>query len=166
MTRREFIGMASVGVAAIAIAGRLALTAKSPKIPDEIFPVQHSDAEWRKLLSLTSYRILRQAGTEAPFSSPLLSEHRAGIFACAGCDQHLFDARTKYDSHTGWPSFWDVIPSAVVKRSDSSIGMSRTEVRCARCGGHLGHVFTDGPQPTGLRYCMNGAAMVFQPAAT
>jgi peptide-methionine (R)-S-oxide reductase len=166
MTRREFLGMASVGAVAIAITARVALTAKSPEMPDETFPVQHSDAEWRALLPPAGYKILRQAGTEAPFSSPLLSEHRPGLFACLGCGQHLFDARTKYDSHTGWPSFWNVLPHAIVKRDDSSIGMSRTEVRCARCGGHLGHVFTDGPQPTGLRYCMNGAAMVFQPAAT
>jgi peptide-methionine (R)-S-oxide reductase len=166
MTRRELVGMASVGVVAIAIAGRFALMETSSKAPEISFPVHHTDAEWRKQLSPASYRILRQAGTEKPFSSPLLSEHRPGLFACAGCGQHLFDARTKYDSHTGWPSFWDVMPAAVVKRDDSSIGMSRTEVRCARCGGHLGHVFTDGPQPTGLRYCMNGAAMAFQPATT
>jgi peptide-methionine (R)-S-oxide reductase len=164
MTRRELVGMASVGVVAIAIAGRVALIEASSEAPEISFPVHYTDAEWRKRLGPASYRILRQAGTEAPFSSPLLSEHRPGLFACLGCGQHLFDARTKYDSHTGWPSFWTVLPHAIVKRDDSSIGMSRTEVRCARCGGHLGHVFTDGPQPTGLRYCMNGAAMAFQPA--
>ncbi len=165
MTRRELIGMSSVGVVAIAIAGSIALTNKAPEGADPVYPVRHSDAQWKALLSPAAYRILRQAGTEARFSSPLLQEHRPGIFACAGCDRHLFDGRTKYDSHTGWPSFWDSLPGAVVKREDRTIGMARTEVRCADCGGHLGHVFDDGPKPTGLRYCMNGAAMTFHPAS-
>jgi peptide-methionine (R)-S-oxide reductase len=169
MTRREFIGMAGVGVVALSVAGFYALGGgasapeTSPETPGAAFPVRHTDAEWRKLLTPASYRILRQESTETPFTSPLLGEHRGGTFACLGCDNALFDSRTKYDSHTGWPSFWDVLPGAVGKRTDGSLGMSRTEVHCADCGGHLGHVFTDGPQPTGLRYCMNGAAMRFAP---
>ena len=110
--------------------------------------------------------VLREGGTEPPFSSGLLSEHRQGIFACAGCGRELFQSRTKFDSHTGWPSFWQVLPGAAIEREDDSLAMSRTEVLCAACGGHLGHLFKDGPQPTGLRYCMNGVAMTFRPART
>jgi len=163
MTRREFIGMASVGVVAIAIAGRFALTEMQPDAPAERFPVQHSDAQWRSMLSPASYAVLRGGGTERPFTSPLLNEHRPGVFACAGCATAIFRSQTKYDSHTGWPSFWDVLPGSIARRDDRSLAMSRTEVRCATCGGHLGHVFDDGPQPTGLRYCMNGVAMTFKP---
>ena len=123
-----------------------------------------TDAEWRKKLSPLSYRVLRQEATERAFTSPLNKEKRAGIFRCAGCDQSLFSSRTKFESGTGWPSFWAPLPKAVGTTRDFSIGMIRTEVHCARCGGHLGHVFDDGPKPTGLRYCMNGVAMRFQPA--
>ncbi len=158
------IGMASVGVVAIAIAGRYALTQTASDGTPVRFPVQHSDAQWRALLSPAAYNILRQGATEARYSSPLLAEHRSGLFACAGCANDLFQSRTKYDSHTGWPSFWDVLPDAVARRADHSLGRSRTEILCADCGGHVGHVFDDGPKPTGLRYCMNGAAMTFQPA--
>ncbi|MGB9248271.1 MAG: peptide-methionine (R)-S-oxide reductase MsrB, partial [Mycobacterium sp.] len=110
------------------------------------------------------YEVLRAAGTETPYSSPLNDEHRSGTFACAGCAQALFSSTTKFDSGTGWPSFWKVMDNAVLEQQDNSAGMSRTEVLCSRCGGHLGHVFNDGPQPTGLRYCMNGVAMTFRPA--
>ncbi len=120
-----------------------------------------SDAEWRKRLSPAAYNVLRQAGTEAPFTSPLNNEHRRGTFICDGCDLALFDSRTKFDSGTGWPSFYDHLPRAVTEQRDSSLFMARTAISCARCGGHLGHVFNDGPQPTGLRYCMNGVAMKF-----
>lgn len=164
MTRREFIGMASVGVVAVAIAGRFAFTEMQPEAPARRFPVGHSDAEWRAQLGPAAYAVLRGGGTERPFSSPLLAEHRPGTFACAGCTTALFSSQTKYDSHTGWPSFWDVLPRAIVQRDDRSLGMARTEVQCATCGGHLGHVFEDGPRPTGLRYCMNGVAMTFKPA--
>jgi peptide-methionine (R)-S-oxide reductase len=168
MTRREWIGMGSVGAVAIAIAGKFALTAATTDrttadTPADSFPVRHTDAQWRALLSPAAYRVLRQNGTERAYSSALLEEHHPGIFACAGCDQKAFSSRTKFDSHTGWPSFWDVLPGAVVRRTDRSLGVSRTEVRCTRCGGHLGHVFEDGPEPTGLRYCMNGVAMAFRP---
>jgi peptide-methionine (R)-S-oxide reductase len=166
MTRRELIGMVSVGAVAVAITGSYVLRGKTEAVLDGVFPIQHSDAQWRALLSPASYQVLRQAGTEVPFSSPLLNEHRAGLFLCAGCTRHLFDSRTKFDSHTGWPSFWDSLPGALARKDDSSLGMSRTEVRCPDCGGHLGHVFDDGPKPTGLRYCMNGVAMTFQPAQT
>jgi peptide-methionine (R)-S-oxide reductase len=130
----------------------------------EKFEVSLSDAEWRKKLTPDQYAILRQDGTERAFTSPLLEEHRRGVFACAGCDLDLFDSRTKYDSGTGWPSFWAPLDHAVIEESDRSYGMTRTAVRCHRCGGHLGHVFDDGPKPTGLRYCMNGVAMTFTPA--
>ena len=128
------------------------------------YPVQHTVAEWRQLLSPDAFDVLRNAGTEHAFSSPLLNEHRKGTFVCAGCDQKLFESSTKFESGTGWPSFWKPIKGAVLERPDNSLGMERTEVLCARCGGHLGHVFEDGPKPTGLRYCMNGVAMKFVPA--
>jgi len=124
-----------------------------------------SDAQWRARLTPQQYDVMRQAGTETPFTSPLLNEHRRGRFACAACALALFDARTKYDSHTGWPSFYRALPHGIATRSDGSLpGEERTEVHCSRCESHLGHVFTDGPQPTGLRYCMNGVALQFQPA--
>ena len=129
------------------------------------FEVSYSDAEWKKRLSADQYAVLRQEATETPGTSPLLEEHRAGTFACAGCDLPLFSSKTKFDSGTGWPSFWQPLPDAVGTTTDTSFGMTRTEVHCRRCGGHLGHVFNDGPKPTGLRYCMNGVAMVFKPGA-
>ncbi|AKM32540.1 peptide-methionine (R)-S-oxide reductase [Pandoraea faecigallinarum] len=131
----------------------------------ERFEVALSDAEWRKRLTPGQYDILRREGTERPYSSPLNDEHRAGTFACAGCAQPLFSSRTKFESHTGWPSFWTPLDKAVGTRTDTTFGMVRTEVHCSRCGGHLGHVFDDGPKPTGLRYCMNGLAMTFHPQA-
>ena len=109
--------------------------------------------------------MLRKAGTEAPFTSPLLDEHRKGVFACAGCGQDLFASETKFDSGTGWPSFWKPLDGAVAEETDRSWLMERTAVACSRCGGHLGHVFDDGPKPTGLRYCMNGVALAFRPVA-
>ena len=129
------------------------------------YEVTHTDAEWHKLLTDAQYSVLREAGTERPYSSPLNDEHRAGIFSCAGCKLDLFSSKTKFDSHTGWPSFWQPLDNAVVTQTDTSFGMTRDEVHCRRCGGHLGHVFDDGPKPTGLRYCMNGVAMVFTPKA-
>jgi peptide-methionine (R)-S-oxide reductase len=166
MTRRELLGMASVGVVAIAVGGRYALTLLASDTPGKSAAVSHTDAQWRAQLSPAAYQVLRHGATEPPYSSSLLKEHRSGTFSCAGCRKHLFESRTKYDSRTGWPSFWDVLPDAVSKHEDRSIGMSRTEVRCAQCDGHLGHVFEDGPKPTGLRYCMNGVAMTFEPLSS
>ena len=130
---------------------------------EQSFPVQFSDAEWRQRLTPEQYQVLRQHGTERPGSCALLNEKRPGTFVCAGCGQPLFEAGTKFESGTGWPSFFTPIPGSIAASEDSSYGMRRTEVHCARCGGHLGHVFEDGPRPTGLRYCMNGVAMHFTP---
>ena len=121
-------------------------------------PVRSGGSCW----SAAQYNVLRAAGTEQPFSSPLNDEHRAGVFGCAGCALDLFSSTTKFDSGTGWPSFFKAVDNAVLERKDDTLGMSRTEVLCRRCGSHLGHVFDDGPQPTGLRYCMNGVALSFR----
>jgi peptide-methionine (R)-S-oxide reductase len=130
------------------------------------YRVIHSDAEWRKILKPAAYQVLRQGGTELPFSSPLLHQNREGIFNCAGCALPLYSSATKFDSGTGWPSFWDHLPGAILTVADDTFGMRRTEVHCSQCGGHLGHVFDDGPPPTGLRYCMNGVALSFTPRRT
>ena len=126
-------------------------------------PVQKSDAQWREDLTPEQYHVLRGHGTERAGTSPLLGEHRSGQFQCAACGQSLFDAHTKFESGSGWPSFYEPLPGAVGPGEDRSHFMRRTEVHCSRCGGHLGHVFPDGPQPTGLRYCMNGVALGFKP---
>jgi peptide-methionine (R)-S-oxide reductase len=123
-----------------------------------------TDDQWRKRLSPEAYEVLRQHGTEIAGSSPLETQTRKGTYHCAGCDLALFSSSTKYDSGTGWPSFWAALPHAIVTASDTSGGDVRTEVHCARCAGHLGHVFDDGPPPTGQRYCMNGVALAFVPA--
>jgi len=128
---------------------------------EQTFEVTKSDAEWRQRLTPEQYRVLREHGTERAGSSPLDKEHGKGTFLCAGCELALFSSDTKFDSRTGWPSFYAPLDNAVGTTSDRSFFMTRTEVHCRRCGGHLGHVFDDGPQPTGLRYCMNGAALKF-----
>ena len=127
------------------------------------YKVSLTPAEWRRKLTPAEFDVLREAGTEAPFTSPLLNEHRRGTFACAGCALPAFASATKFDSGTGWPSFYAPLPRAVDTSSDHSLFEARTEVHCSRCGGHLGHVFDDGPKPTGLRYCMNGVALAFHP---
>jgi peptide-methionine (R)-S-oxide reductase len=131
--------------------------------PEGDFPVTHSDDEWRQRLSPAQFQVLRKHGTERPGSSPLNAEKRRGTFVCAGCGKKLFASGTKFESGTGWPSFTQPLEAAVGTTDDRSLFMSRTEVHCADCGGHLGHVFPDGPRPTGLRYCMNGVSMAFEP---
>ena len=130
------------------------------------FEVTYSDEEWRRRLTPEQYYVLRAHGTERAGSSPLDGEKRAGTFVCAGCELPLFSSETKFDSGTGWPSFYAPLENAIGTSEDRSLFFTRTEVHCRRCGGHLGHVFEDGPPPTGLRYCMNGVAMTFEPAAT
>lgn len=130
----------------------------------ETFEITKTEDEWKALLTSEQFAVLREENTEPPNSSPLLDEHRKGTFACAGCDLPLYSSEAKYDSGTGWPSFFDVLPNAVGEKEDNTLFTKRTEVHCRRCGGHLGHVFDDGPQPTGLRYCMNGLALKFVPA--
>jgi peptide-methionine (R)-S-oxide reductase len=156
--RRAFLGLAGAAMAGLLLFGRSSGSAANLR-----FAVNHTPQQWRQLLGAQRYAVLREAATERPFSSPLLNEHRKGTFICAGCAQALFSSATKFESGTGWPSFWQVLPHAVVTRPDHSDFMDRTEVLCAHCGGHLGHVFDDGPKPTGLRYCMNGLALNFRP---
>ena len=161
MTRRKFLGSTALA----GVIGLFALSRLNGAEAEtaETFEVTKTDAEWKAELSPEAYNVLRHEGTERPFSSPLNDEHRHGIFDCAGCALPLFSSATKFDSGTGWPSFYKPLDNAVATRKDTSFFMTRTEVHCRRCGGHLGHVFNDGPPPTGLRYCMNGAALKFRP---
>lgn len=161
-TRRRLIATASaVLMAAMAThVSRRAVAAGNGR-PGEQFEVSRTDEQWRARLTPRQYAVLRQENTEAPGSSPLDREHRSGTFACAGCELPLFSSKTKFESGTGWPSFWQPLENAVGTRTDRAFGMARTEVHCRRCGGHLGHVFNDGPPPTGLRYCMNGLSLTF-----
>ncbi|PZQ96881.1 MAG: peptide-methionine (R)-S-oxide reductase [Cereibacter sphaeroides] len=155
MKRRSFLQLA-IGGAGLALSTH-------PLRADEVFQVSMTAEEWRKRLSPEAYAVLREEDTERAGTSPLNHEKRSGTFHCAGCDLALFSSKTKYDSGTGWPSFWAPLPGSVATKSDPGWFGDRTEVHCRRCGGHLGHVFDDGPQPTGKRYCMNGVAMVFVP---
>ena len=162
MNRRNTL--LSLGALSGVFAGLRGLFTSTPAHAARAYEVTRTDAEWQKLLQPDQYRILRKAGTERPYSSPLDKEKRAGVFSCVGCALPLFSSRTKYESGTGWPSFWQPMDKAVVEETDRTLGMKRTEVLCRRCGGHLGHVFDDGPKPTGLRYCMNGVALNFKAA--
>jgi peptide-methionine (R)-S-oxide reductase len=165
MSRRNTL----LGLGALSglLAGARALFTGSPAeaaAPARVHEVSRTDAEWKALLKPDQYAVLRKAGTERPHSSPLNKEKRAGTYSCAGCALPLFSSATKFESGTGWPSFWKPLAQAVVEEVDRSMLMTRTEVLCHRCGGHLGHVFNDGPRPTGLRYCMNGIALNFRSA--
>ena len=165
-SRRGFMATVAYGIGALGVAAA-AFTGKSRAFAaDGKFPVTLTKAEWKKKLTPSQYYILREEGTERAFTSPLNDQHGQGVFACAGCAQKAFRSETKFDSGTGWPSFYEPIKGAVDESRDSTLGFVRTEVHCANCGGHLGHVFDDGPKPTGLRYCMNGAAMKFESGAT
>jgi peptide-methionine (R)-S-oxide reductase len=151
------------GAAGAAILGVVSFRGGRAMAKGEKAEIVRTDAEWRKLLSPERYEILRKHGTEPPGSSPLDREKRKGIFACAGCDLPLYSSETKFESGTGWPSFWQPLPNAIGTSVDKTLFMTRTEVHCRRCEGHLGHVFEDGPKPTGLRYCMNGLSLIFKP---
>jgi peptide-methionine (R)-S-oxide reductase len=166
MDRRTLLGTVALGGLAAAAASVFSMrgTTAATGAATGKFEVTKSDAEWRKQLTPAQYDVLRDHGTERPDSSPLDREKRRGTFYCAGCDLALFSSDAKYDSGTGWPSFWKPLPHAVGTSVDRSLFSVRTEVHCRRCGGHLGHVFPDGPAPTGMRYCMNGVAMTFRPA--
>jgi len=164
MTKRQFI-LSGVAAAALAALGaRFGIGRARSEDSAEVFEVTKTDAEWQEILTPEQFRVLRKEETEYPGTSPLLEEHRKGTFACAGCDLPLFEADKKFDSGTGWPSFWQEIEGNVKFKRDTSLLMARTEEHCRRCGGHLGHVFDDGPPPTGKRHCINGVSLVFHPA--
>ncbi|GKX32944.1 MAG: peptide-methionine (R)-S-oxide reductase [Rhizobiaceae bacterium MnEN-MB40S] len=163
ISRRSLLsGAAVAAVGAFAAARHMSVPAQA----SEEFEVTHTDAEWKAMLTDEQYQVLRHEATERAFTSPLLNEKRAGTFNCAGCDLPLYASETKYKSGTGWPSFYEALPGAVGTKTDRSFFMTRTEVHCSRCGGHLGHVFDDGPPPTGKRHCINGVALTFEPKET
>jgi len=166
MNRRRFLSSTLIGLAGATGLGRPFAGAQAPKVEkaDKIEKITKTPDEWRKILTPAQFDVLREEGTERPFTSALNNEKRKGTFVCAGCDLPLFDSKTKYDSGTGWPSFYDIIPGRVETMTDHKLIVARTEYHCARCGGHQGHVFDDGPKPTGLRYCNNGVALKFIPA--
>jgi len=161
MVRRQLL--AGIGLTGLAAWSRSLFGGERAQA--ETFEIVKSEAQWRELLTPAQFRVLRQHATERPFTSALNDEHRQGIFRCAGCDLALFQSEAKFDSGTGWPSFVAPIEGAVDTSRDLSMGIPRTEVHCHRCGGHLGHVFDDGPPPTGMRYCMNGVALKFEPSS-
>jgi peptide-methionine (R)-S-oxide reductase len=161
---RRFLVSGGTAAAALVAAAAFLRPVGGSRAAEGTFEVSFTEAEWKAKLSPEAFEVLRHEDTEYPGTSPLLNEHRAGTFDCAGCALPLFDAATKYDSGTGWPSFYQPLDNAVQQSTDTKLGYVRNEVHCRRCGGHLGHVFDDGPQPTGLRYCTNGVALSFTPA--
>lgn len=163
LNRRNF-GLLGLGTAAAATLNVKTANFAAAKSKED-FPIKKTDAEWKKLLTPEQYYVLRQHGTERSGTSPLDKNYSDGIYHCAGCDNALYESKTKFDSGTGWPSFYQPIENAVGQSTDYKLVYPRTEIHCATCGGHLGHVFNDGPPPTGLRYCMNGVALKFKPAA-
>jgi peptide-methionine (R)-S-oxide reductase len=158
MHRRNFAILTALSLGALAAAGRQSFGSGEA---EGKFEIMKSPEEWKKLLPPETFAVMREESTESPWTSALLDEHRKGTFDCAACDLPLYASETKFDSGTGWPSFFDVLPNAVGQKKDDTLFTVRTEVHCRRCGGHLGHVFEDGPQPTGLRYCMNGVSLKF-----
>ncbi len=163
MKRRNFLKFSGTMMALSPMA--LARAAAAGEVASGTFEVTHTPQEWREMLGPEAYAVLREADTERPFSSPLNAEKRAGLYHCKGCDQALYSSETKFDSGTGWPSFYAPLENAVATMKDRSFFSVRTEVHCDRCGGHLGHIFDDGPKPTGKRHCLNGVALTFAPAA-
>lgn len=163
MKRRTFLlgGTALIGSGLLAFGGKLTGGGSATAATDKTFEIVKTEAEWREILTPDQFRVLREEGTERAHTSPLLHEKRAGTYACAGCELGLYSSEDKYDSGTGWPSFTKALPNAVGTKRDTKFFMVRTEVHCSRCGGHLGHVFDDGPEPTGLRHCINGLALNF-----
>jgi len=164
ITRRQIVAGGLAGISGAAFAKVLGIAPAARAAEGETFEIVRDEAEWRQALTPAQFRVLREHGTERAGTSPLDKEYRKGTYHCAGCDLPLFSSETKFDSGTGWPSFWAPIEGAIGTSVDKSLFFTRTEVHCRRCGGHIGHVFEDGPPPTGLRYCMNGVAMTFVPA--
>ncbi|WP_062114748.1 peptide-methionine (R)-S-oxide reductase MsrB [Aureimonas sp. AU40] len=162
MNRRRFLLSGSLAALALGSVGAL----WRDEAEAETFSVTFTEREWRARLSQDAFAVLRQEATERPFTSPLLNVHETGLFHCAGCDNAVYSTEAKYDSGTGWPSFWDAIDGSIGTKTDYVLVYPRTEVHCAQCGGHFGHIFDDGPPPTGKRHCLNGVALRFQPSDT
>lgn len=164
MNRRQLLLNGTASAAFLTAATLFWRSGRVGEARAETFAVTKTDAEWKQTLSADQYSVLRHEATERPFTSPLLEEHRKGTFVCAGCDLPLYASDTKFESGTGWPSFWESLPQSIGTREDSTLGIVRVECHCSRCGGHLGHIFDDGPPPTGKRHCINGLSLSFKPA--